>query len=199
MIHYNHKIETIDPYWEQGDRVILLGSQRMNLAKAQDYPPEKFFRDYVEIEKVDINGEDNSTFLDLAKSNKTLPKKADIVADYGTIEHVSNLINALHNTFKMLKVGGIGIHVNPLTGHFPGHNAHHYFTEEFWSKYIKLIGLDFIRVFTKPAYPPAGNEPIINNEVYAIYRKTKDSKFPARSAKAYKELKELIQDHIKKS
>lgn len=200
MIHNDHLTHTIEPYYGNGMRVIFLGDQVMNLATCQSHegvPAIKYFEENMDTVSIDITGENGALNIDLSKNQakKNLPDPADIVADYGTTEHVKSLIPCLKNTFNMLKVGGLAIHVNPLKGHFPNHNAYHYFSEEFWSKYIKLIGLEFVRVFTHPAYHNVDT----GMEVYALYRRTEKSKFPTGgNSKKYKELQELIKTHITK-
>ena len=189
MIHYNTKISFDNIVMgKPGTRVIELGDQYMNINEGlQSWTDAKGkfhgtrSRDYyanfgVEIESIDRNGNAEYT-ADLSKPVKGI-EPADVVSDFGTMEHVESLYGALKNAFSFCKAGGTMIHANPETGSFKNHGFH-YFTEEFWREYANAAGLILKEVFRYQAYGPRSDND--GWEVYAVLVKDEESKFPSKS------------------
>lgn len=201
MIHYHiHEriIKKENGYIKQGDRVIELGDQEVNIDESRrsaavgHYLKSQEFYKGIETVSIDINGEHGSLPLDLSKSipAKSLPEPGDVLTDFGTIEHVKDLYSGLKNSFNLIKVGGLGIHVNPLASGYAANHGFHYFTESFWEGFCKVAGLELVDLFVQAAY----HNTETGNELYCIYRKAESSKFPTK--KAFDHLYKL---HIKKS
>src|SRR5208337_3924276 len=66
---------------------------------------------------IDLNGEYDSLKLDL-RDPIDLGRQFDIITDFGTSEHVSDLYACFKNVFNLLKVGGFTFHINPMPGHW---------------------------------------------------------------------------------
>lgn len=182
MIHYDTDI-LFRQYAKPGDLVCALGDDVMNLEHVQGPKATKHYKQF-KMTSVDWNGTaDVSEDLSKPVKNPFL-SDFDIVTDFGTGEHVGSLYHFLKNAFGFLKVGGIAIHANPKTGHFPGHQLEgqkhesHHFIPEFWSAYAKAAKLELVEARDQAAY---GNTET-GVEVYAVYRKTENSKFPTKAA-----------------
>lgn len=185
MIHY-HIFERIiknESYFKRGDRVIELGDQEINLNINGEHihgiGSQEFFNN-IETVSIDIAGTNESLPLDLSKSIpvKDLPAQGDVLTDFGTIEHVKSLYYALKNSFNLIKDGGLGIHVNPLSGGYVANHGYHYFNEDFWKAYCDLAKLELLETFKEAAYRNTRD----GWEQYAVYRKTVKSKFPTKKA-----------------
>ena len=189
MIHHFSK-KAFDRVMEDypGARVIEFGDEYMNVneqlqswtdANGKFYGTRSrhhYMKQGVIIESIDING--NGEYqADLSKPVKGI-EPADIVSDFGTMEHVESLYNAMKNAFNFCKVGGTMIHVNPEKGSFKNHGFH-YFTQDFWREYAKAAGLILKEVFRYQAYGPRSDND--GWEVYAVLVKDEESKFPSRS------------------
>ena len=190
MIHYDI-FETMKNYLKEGDRVIELGDQEVNLADAQGLTSQEYF-DNIETVSIDINGEHNSLPLDLSKAipKKDIPKPGDVLTDFGTLEHVKSLYYGLKNSFNLIKVGGIAIHVNPLSGGYVANHGYHYFNEGFWVAFCEAAKLNLVETKKIAAYHNTTD----GWEQYAIYEKQAKSKFPTK-----KDFDTIYKRHITKS
>lgn len=181
MIHYHTK-QLFEKYVPEGADVIQAGDQWMNIDETLNYEHHHIqAHDYYrnrQIISLDIHGENGAEPFDLSTPfpNNAFLGTADAVTDFGTLEHVKDLGVALKHFFDFCKVGGVMLHANPKTGHFPNHNAYHYFTQTFWEKYAKAAGLELLETREQAAYH---NEKT-GVEVYAVLRKTEESKFPTK-------------------
>lgn len=171
MIHYHSK-QVFDKYIFEGCQVIELGDQLMDAGEKDRYKrSDEFYSGKVNITSIDWHGNNRALKLDLSKPIKE-KFQADILSDFGTIEHVEDLYNALLNAHNFTKDGGIMIHVNPKTGTYPGHGCH-WFTQEFWTELASACGYELLEVFEKRPY----SEENPDIEVYSVLKKTKDSEF----------------------
>lgn len=96
---------------------------------------------------IDLNGHGGSRSLDLS-THLELGRTFDIVTDFGTSEHVSDIWQCLENVHRATRVGGLIAHVNPWPGNWPGHGAW-YRDEDFYRAYAALLGyriLDFRKI-----------------------------------------------------
>lgn len=172
--------------------LLLLGSQTMNLPDAQgvqavDYLPGEI--NTVIVEDIDINDEAvNKEDLSVYAKDLWGGDNWHTIADFGTLEHVDGIANALRNVFAWLDVGGKAIHVNPSVDYIDeAHKGLPRFTTEFWEAYAKLTGMSVALLDYKPAY--AESEAI---ECRVILQKTKDSKAPTKA-----KIDALIKKHLK--
>ncbi len=122
---------------------------------------------------IDLNGLHGSIVKDLSYPIEV--GQYDIVTDFGTSEHVTNLYHSFKNAFNACKVGGIVIHENPKTGHWQGH-GHHYFTTDFYEELAKQSGYEILELGEVGAH---GNTTTGMN-VYCVLKKV-NSRFPSES------------------
>lgn len=171
MIEY-YGYELLKPYLIEGKVMIELGNQIMNLEDNQGESAKDFFtRKYGIVHtSIDQNGKDGALAHDLSKP-VDIGFKADIVTDFGTSEHVTDLYQCLCNVFNFCKAEGNIIHKNPKTGNFPNHGFH-YFTVEFWQQYAELTGLKIVGLEEHPIYHNTKD----GWEIICVLRKTKRSK-----------------------
>lgn len=162
------------------ENLFLLGSQTMNIPGAQGiqavgYLQSEFAMPH--IADVDNNGEAGVN-VDLSAYAKDIFESTwHTIADFGTLEHVDGIANALRNVFAWLDVGGKSIHVNPSVDYIDdAHSKLPKFTTEFWEAYAKLTNMNIILLDYKPAY--AESEAI---ECRVILEKTKESKAPTKA------------------
>lgn len=124
---------------------------------------------------IDIHGKNHSLPLDL---NTELIKEwsfnADMVTDFGTIEHTDDIYQSLKNVHQFLVKDGISIHANPDESYTKHGNF--YFTEQFWRVYCDLIGADLLHVSTVPVYVKTNP----HHEIYAVVRHSGALKYPSR-------------------
>lgn len=169
--------------------VIELGSQQTYVAGerygqyAHWYYLSKGITEYC---CIDLNGENNALKFDLSTpcyrtdNNKVSTTPFDLVTNFGTAEHVGKdgtfsweaIYQCFLNVHNFTKVGGIAIHENPLTGHWPGHGFQ-YFTEAFYNELAALTDYKILELGTTCAM---GNCDTGMN-VYCVLRKHSE-KFP---------------------
>ena len=127
---------------------------------------------------IDLNGENNALRLDLSTEIRTEP--ADLVTNFGTAEHVGSegafswkaIYQCFLNVHNFTKVGGIAIHENPLTGHWPGHGFQ-YFSEAFYKEFAALTDYEILDLGTTCAMGNCTD----GMNVYCVLRKHSE-KFP---------------------
>jgi hypothetical protein len=178
MIHTNTHNEFLK-HAKPGQVIIELGDQIMDIgAETQFMRSDEYYRwKYgLTIYSIDIHGKNRVKQLDLSKVQNfgADSESADIVTDFGTIEHVSDLYNALLNTHNLCKVGGIMIHSNPKEGTYEGH-GHHFFTQNFWHDIAKKAGYEVISIYEQKPYSEENKDV----EVVAVFKKLKNE-FPTR-------------------
>lgn len=186
MIHWHiHEflMKKENGFLSKGNRVIELGEQYINIDQFNQHKEENpllspGFYQGIQTISIDIEPKYHALNLDLSKniSTKERPEPGDVVTDFGTLEHVGSLYWGLKNTFNLLKVGGYGMHVNPLSGGYVKNHGFHYFTEDFWRAFCGAAKLDIKMIDVKAAYHNIET----GNEIYCVYQKTKESKFPTK-------------------
>jgi hypothetical protein len=101
---------------------------------------------------------------------ENLTEKYDTLIDLGTLEHVFNVVQALDNCDRLIKVGGKIIHVLPANN-FNGHGFYQFSPELFFTYYsiqngyqteIFLAKLDNTRYWFKLSKPSNGNRLEVN-------------------------------------
>jgi hypothetical protein len=101
--------------------------------------PEYFFSTlgFAHSESLDCSDFEHADFVfDLNRSDlpKELIERFDVIYDGGTIEHVFHVPQALHNLFRMLRVGGRIIHGSPSSNHMD-HGFYMFSPTLFWDFY----------------------------------------------------------------
>lgn len=173
MIHSHTKAE-FEKHIFPGCQVIELGDQLMDVGHdTQFMRSDEFYKDKAKITSVDWHGKNRALKLDLSTELKE-KLQGDILTNFGTIEHVSDLYNGLLNAHNFTKEGGIMIHANPKTGTFAGH-GYHFFTQDFWREVAKICDYEVLAIYEKKPYSESNTDV----EVYAVFKKRK-STFPER-------------------
>jgi hypothetical protein len=173
MIHSHTKAE-FEKHLFPGCEVVELGDQLMDVGQETQFMrSDEFYKDQASITSVDWHGKNRALKLDLSTVLKD-KLQGDILTNFGTIEHVTDLYNALLNAHNFTKEGGIMIHANPKTGTFAGH-GNHFFTQEFWQALASICEYEAIDIYEKRPYSDENSD----IEVFAILRKGK-AKFPER-------------------
>jgi hypothetical protein len=173
MIH-SHTQKEFEQHIYPGCKVIELGDQLMDVGQdTQFMRSDEYYKDKANITSVDWHGKNRALKLDLSTELKE-ELQGDILTDFGTIEHVSDLYNALLNAHNFTKEGGTMIHANPKTGTYAGH-GHHFFTQDFWNAVGNICNYEVLDVYEKRPYSDENTD----IEVYAVFKKGK-AKFPTR-------------------
>ena len=121
---------------------------------------------------VDLNGQDGTIQADLSLPI-FLNRKFDVITDFGTSEHVPSLYNCLLNVHNHAKDGAKLCHINPLTGHWPGH-GYWYRDEDFYIEYAKITGYKIIKM---KKFPACGNY-VDGWNIWCFLEKSIGSTFP---------------------
>ena len=166
--------------------VLLLGSQQMDIPGHQGEYAVDFFAGG-NVQDVDIDGNAVHTY-DLTKY-KASHFSCHTVADFGTLEHVEDIANALRNVYAWAEEKII--HVNPGPDYTEEEGGPHdglpRFTPDFWMAYAKLCSLEIELLDTKPAY--AGAETAIETRV--VLSKNADSTAPKK-----KDIQSLLDRYV---
>lgn len=129
----------------------------------------------IKILTIDITGCQGSEVVDL-RILKYLGQY-DIVTDYGCGEHVDgNYYQFHHNIHTATKQGGLIIHENPRTGHWPGHGCN-YIDMEFYKRLAELCGYEILELCEEYAM---GNTTDGCN-ISVVLRKMNDNSFITES------------------
>lgn len=99
---------------------------------------------------VDLNGNDGALPLDLAMPIDIPGGPFDVATDFGTSEHVPCLWQCFENIHRHTRGGALLLHVNPLTGNWPGH-GYWYRDEEFYIAFAKAAGYVITDLFRTAA------------------------------------------------
>lgn len=105
---------------------------------------------------LDLNGENGAYRYDLSQPLPSLGP-VDLLTDFGTSEHVGPgrfewwaICNCWRNKHNLVRVGGIMVSENPLTGNWPGHGFN-YYSEEFYHQLAEAMGYEIIKLGTNAA------------------------------------------------
>ncbi|MEK7467649.1 MAG: hypothetical protein AAB074_09575 [Planctomycetota bacterium] len=82
----------------------------------------------IEHTSIDINGKDGALPIDLGIpiSQPELLGAFDLLTNFGTVEHVNRQYQAWLNIHRLVKVGGLFLHILPETGSWPGYCEYRY-------------------------------------------------------------------------
>jgi hypothetical protein len=95
---------------------------------------------------IDINGLMNSLPLNLDNPiPKNLINKFDVIANYGTTEHIDNQYRVFLNVHEMAKVDCIMIHGVALIGNWPRH-CRYYYSKQFFEELAQHNGYAVIDI-----------------------------------------------------
>jgi hypothetical protein len=160
-----------------GMKIIELGDQLMDIGEQTQFQrsDEYYKKEGIDIQSIDIHGKNRALPIDLSKESKER-FEADLLTDFGTVEHVSDLYNALLNCHNWTNVGGLMIHANPKTGTYAGHGVS-FFTMEFWLKFADVMDYNLIEASEKSPY----SEENPDKEVIAVLQKLVNKDFISRA------------------
>jgi hypothetical protein len=172
MIH-SHTNKIFLQYASPEMKILELGDQVMDIGQETQFQrsDEFYGKDGYNITTIDIHGKNRAISIDLGKESD-FKFQADLLTDFGTVEHVKGLYNALKNCHNWTTVGGLMIHVNPKTGTYFGHGVS-FFTIEFWEKLALAMGYYVVEVTEKSPY--SDENPDV--EVYAVLQKMNHTDF----------------------
>ena len=143
--------------------VLTLGKQEMILTNEDRKRLNLFEKDYVNDEYIDkllvdkfkansVKSIDNSSFEgadiihDMNKPIKNLNEKFDTIIDFGTSEHIFNVVENLSNISKFCKNNGIILHSLPANNNC-GHGFWQFSPELFFSLYSENNGFSDTEIF----------------------------------------------------
>lgn len=174
MIHPQSKAE-LDKHLFSGCNIVELGDQfcDWNEKVQGKRTPEYFTPLGVNIQSIDWHGNNGAIKLDLSKvvNDKF---EADLLTDFGTLEHIKDTYNALTNCFNFTRIGGKMIHVNPDKTYVK--HGYYYFTERFWLEFANACGYAVERIYSDHPYDKSN--PAL--EVYAVLVKQTISRMCSR-------------------
>ena len=109
------------------------------------------------VDSVDASNYENATFIqDLNKPltcEELLIKKYKTILDFGTLEHIFNIPQALNSIANACEIGGKIIHVQ-VHSDFSGHGFYQFSPELFFSWYSKENGFENVEIFIVPYCNP---------------------------------------------
>ena len=143
--------------------VLTLGKQEIILTNEDKKRLNLFEKDYVNDEYIDkllvdkfkansVKSIDNSSFEgadiihDMNKPIKNLNEKFDTIIDFGTSEHIFNVVENLSNISKFCKNNGIILHSLPANNNC-GHGFWQFSPELFFSLYSENNGFSDTEIF----------------------------------------------------
>ncbi len=122
----------------------------------------------VTVQTVDIHGKNRAIPYDLNTYPAGDLQPADIVTDFGTMEHTDSPMNVLRNIRRWLKDGGISIHANPDVTYEKHGNF--YLRNSFWLAYCWMTGSELLHFEITPVYQKTNP----HHEIYAVVRHEKN-------------------------
>ncbi len=168
----------INPHQEQriltlGDQIVYFGSQYGEYVVP--YYKQRFPK--LKHDCIDIKPEKYADTMDLREPLK-FKHAFDVITDFGTTEHVvtGKFSHGLYLAHKHIhdacQIGGLMVHENPKTNNWPGHGEW-YKTEQFYHELCDDMNYELLEI---------GEHPAMNNtkngwNIYAVMRKTEDTKF----------------------
>lgn len=145
-------------------RILELGNQHLYFDT--ESPAKSFFQSMgIDHVSIDLNGEDGAIPIDLSRSwwhdyayvpcqdrihLIMTPRPFDVVTDFGTSEHVTDLWECLRNVHDATGEGSLIFHRNPEPGSWPGHGLWHRGTD-FYEQFADMAYYRIIELFRDPA------------------------------------------------
>ena len=126
----------------------------------------------VTVQTVDIHGKNRAIPYDLNKfpAGEIFVDLADIITDFGTMEHTDSPMNVLRNIRRWLKPGGISIHANPDVTYEKHGNFH--LLNTFWPAYCTMTDSELLHLEITPVYQK--DNP--HHEIYAVVKHGREFK-----------------------
>lgn len=154
-------------------KVLILGCQNMYIPNhMQELAYDYFTRLGFEVDVWDVSGCQGSTVVDL-RDELEVVEQYDLILDHGTLEHVDGFYHMAHrNVHELCKVGGIIVHENPKSGHWPDHGKN-YVTMKFYHQLAELNNYEILEIaeeYAEHNYTDGGN-------ICAVLRKRGDVPF----------------------
>jgi hypothetical protein len=141
---------------------LTIGRQELHIDPAiiKNYCPEYTYKKYCEhlliyffgstfVDSIDNSNYENASIIfDMNNkiNTKIINKKYDTIIDYGTLEHIYHINNALYNISALCKTNGQIIHILPSNG-FNGHGFWQMSPELFFSLYSEVNGYTNTELF----------------------------------------------------
>jgi hypothetical protein len=172
-----HSFDLFDKYANDGDSILELGAQNLYFGDMYDEPAKFYFEKLgFKHTSIDMNGLHGSLKYDLSDPIFHSLGDFDIVTDFGTSEHVSDLYICWCHKVVNCKQDGLIISENPEKGSWPDHiDCYHWITEDFYRKLEQISSLEILELGRHAAM---GNTKDGWN-VYCVMKKTGDV-FPGR-------------------
>lgn len=127
-----------------------------------------------EVTSIDLNGLGGSLVIDLREeiTDEKLLNTFDIITNFGTAEHVSDLYICMKNIHNMAKEGSLIFSLGPSPNNWPDHGFH-YLDTSFYEGLASLCGYEIIELF-KRKLNVGGVDSI---QTHCLYRKLTDNEF----------------------
>lgn len=188
MITTNFLNET-SPYLKKNE-VLILGNQVMDIPHNQGVRAVDWLHNNLGCTALDLDINGNADIrYDLSKYANTLDGSPfEVIADFGTMEHVDDPANCLRNLYAWLYIGGDQIHVSPNDRYQDEqHQGLPRFGKEFYTAYADLTGMVIVVCKDIAPYDSTGDICTL-----AILQKTSNSTAPKK-----KEINALIKKYAK--
>lgn len=160
---YLYIFQNQKPFDEYPDKYLTNG----NVVVAKEYFQELGI-DHVSL---DYTGNDGALKGDLDYPID-LKRTFDVITDFGTSEHCTNLYQVHKNIHNHSHIGTTIFHANPLIGNWPQHGVY-YRKSDFYEKLCSAMEYELLETYTGFVL---GNSTDGWN-VYGVYRKVKDIPF----------------------
>ena len=151
-------------------KTLTLGRQedhlpnRYRLINPETGIPEKFCENTLiklfnasEVHSLDGSNYENATFVqDLNKpwkSKDLVKQQYSTILDFGTLEHVFNIPQALNSIANSCEIGGRIVHVQ-VHSDFCGHGLYQFSTDLFFNWYSQENGFEDVEIFIAPFVSP---------------------------------------------
>lgn len=166
-------LDRIERYIKPNSSILILGCQNLYDTEHYGEVAHPYFESLGHtVKSWDITGCQGSEVVDLREDLKLTPH-FDLILQHGTVEHCDgNLWQPFKNIHEACNVGGIMIHENPKTGHWPEH-GYHYFIPGFYSQLRE--GCDY-ELWELSCEPAMGN-PETGMNVCCVFKKLPKSNF----------------------
>ena len=133
-----------------GLRMVELGNQHLRRSTLGAAVSAKRLFEVLGVEHVSIdwNGKDGALQYDLGQPipDAELLGSFDLLTNFGTAEHVDNQFDCWKNVHDLLRVGGIALHLAPLTGH-PTSHCEFYYDEAFFRRFAELADYEVLELY----------------------------------------------------
>lgn len=129
----------------------------------------------IEHTSIDLNGRDGALPLDLAAliNEPDLVGHFDVLTNFGTSEHVKDQYECFRNIHRLVRPGGVVIHVVPPDPCGDVHGLYNY-PQDFFTQLCNVCEYELINIELVTWKP-------IAKLIYVAYKKIYDNRFPSRA------------------